>query len=384
MIRSNFTATAALSLSLSLSLSLLAATTQRSTAAVALHPDIASSAGAVYVASNNATTNEVLAYKRGADGKLTYLATYLTGGRGSDGAIDPLQSQHSVLLSDDHRFLFVVNSGSGNISVFRVCTDGKLSLIEFRPSGGGFPDSLAVQGDLLYALNSGGAGSICGFHIAANGDLDPIKGSLHLLSAPSAGGASIDISPDGKELAATERLTSLIDIFPLDSNGAAGVPVENASYGKTPFSLTFTPQGPLVVTQAPTVGDGAISSYNVRSNNGLSVITGSATTGFVAACWVEASPDGNYVYVSNPGGGTISTASVSDDGSLDVLRSIGTGTGSAPLDLSLAGNGRFLFALTAGAGTISEFQVEANGKLISLGAIKSLPAASGQNGLAAY
>ncbi len=381
MIRSNLAATAALSLSLSLSL--LAATTQRSTAAVAPHPDIASSAGAVYVASNNATTNEVLAYKRGADGKLTYLATYLTGGRGSDGAIDPLQSQHSVLLSDDHRFLFVVNSGSGNISVFRVCTDGKLSLIEFRPSGGGFPVSLAVQGDLLYVLNSGGAGSICGFHIAANGDLDPIKGSLHLLSAPSAGGASIDISPDGKELAATERLTNLIDVFPLNSQGAAGAPVENASHGKTPFALTFTPQGPLVVTEAP-IGNGALSTYDVRSNNALSVITGSATTNFATTCWVEASPDGNYVYVANPGGGTISTASVSDDGSLDVLRSIGTGTGSAPLDLSLAGNGRFLFALTAGAGTISEFQVEANGKLISLGAIKSLPAASGQNGLAAY
>ncbi|MEO7716811.1 MAG: beta-propeller fold lactonase family protein [Capsulimonas sp.] len=347
---------------------------------------IASAAGAVYIATNGVNQNQLIAYHRAADGTLNYIGSYPTGGRGSGGTIDPLQSQHSLLLSEDHRFLYAVNSGSGDVSVLSVGSEGRLSVIDRAPSGGGFPVSLAINGDLLYVLNSGGAGSVSGFHVLSNGHLQPIPGSTQLLSGASAGGASIDFSPDGKVLAAAERLTNRIDTFPIGSNGAAGTLVANASSGKTPFSLTFTPQGALLVSEAAgnPNGGSALSSYAVQPNTTLSSVTSSVPTGFAAACWIVASSDGHYAYAANAGSSQISIASVGDTGVLTILGSVGTGTGSAPLDIELSSNNRYLYALTAGTGRINGFRVEANGGLTALSSLPSLPAGSGQNGLAVY
>ncbi len=53
-------------------------------------------AGAVFVMTNDANHNQVIAYHRNADGSLTGRHTYATGGRGSGGVNDP--SRHRVLL----------------------------------------------------------------------------------------------------------------------------------------------------------------------------------------------------------------------------------------------------------------------------------------------
>ncbi|BDI30249.1 hypothetical protein CCAX7_23000 [Capsulimonas corticalis] len=353
---------------------------------LAPQPRIADASGAVYTANNSVNRNEVFVYHRDASGALTFLGEYPTGGRGSGGIIDPLQSQNSLLLSENHRFLFAVNSGSGDVSTFAVGSEGRLSLLGRAASGGGFPVALAVHGELLYVLNSGGAGSVSGFHIQSSGHLQPIVGSTQFLSGASAGGASIDFSPDGTVLAATERLTNRIDTFPISAGGAAGPALLNNSAGRTPFSLTFTPQGALVVAEAAgnPAGGAALSSYAVQSNDLLSVLTPSAPTGFAAACWVVATADGNYAYAANAGSSQISIAAIGDNGALTILGSAGTGPGSTPLDLALSSNNRYLYALTAGAGTISAFRVQGNGGLAALAATPSLPAASGQNGLAAY
>ena len=58
-------------------------------------------ATAVYVQTNDATKNEVLAFERGADGGLSPLGRFDTGGRGTG---EPhLPSQSSIVLSDDGR-----------------------------------------------------------------------------------------------------------------------------------------------------------------------------------------------------------------------------------------------------------------------------------------
>lgn len=349
-------------------------------------PQVADSSGAVYTASNGTASNEVLAYHRAANGSLTYIGAFPTGGRGSGGAIDPLQSQNSLLLSEDHRYLFAVNSGSGDISVFRIGTEGTLILVDKIASNGGFPVALAIYGDLLYVLNAGGAGSVSGYRVYSNGVLQPIPGSTRLLSGASAGGASIDFSPDGRVLAATERLTNRIDTFPIGPTGAAGPLISNNSAGKTPFSLAFTPQGALVVAEAAgnPAGGAALSSYAVQPNDSLSVVSSSIPTGFAAACWLVASANGDFAYAANAGSNQISVAAIDNNGKVGILGSAPTGAGSTPLDLALSSNNRYLYALTAGAGTITAFQVQANGQLAALGAISSLPAASGQNGLAAY
>ena len=54
-------------------------------------------------------------------------------------------------------------------------------LIQIISSGGTFPNSVAVSGDLLYVLNAGGSPGgvdvITGFKVAAKGKLTPLTNS---------------------------------------------------------------------------------------------------------------------------------------------------------------------------------------------------------------
>ena len=75
---------------------------------------------AVYVQTNDATGNEVIAFSRSEDGALAPLGRYTTGGRGTGSP--HLASAGSVVLSDDGRSLLVVNAGSDELSLFAVTT----------------------------------------------------------------------------------------------------------------------------------------------------------------------------------------------------------------------------------------------------------------------
>src|SRR6478672_3716069 len=72
--------------------------------------------GGVYVSTNGVNGNAVVAFARFENGTLQKLGEFKTGGLGIGGAGDPLQSQGSVVVSSDHRRLFVVNAGSSSSS----------------------------------------------------------------------------------------------------------------------------------------------------------------------------------------------------------------------------------------------------------------------------
>ena len=107
---------------------------------------------AVYVQANDATENEVIAFTRADDGTLAPLGRCSTGGRGTD--VPHLASAGSVVLSDDGRWLLVVNAGSDDLSLFAVQPDG-LRLADRAGSGGSKPTSVAISGALVYVLNNG-------------------------------------------------------------------------------------------------------------------------------------------------------------------------------------------------------------------------------------
>jgi 6-phosphogluconolactonase len=69
--------------------------------------------------TNDAGKNQVIAFERSDNGILGDSAAYETHGRGSGGTTDPLESQGSLTLSQDHTS-FAVNAGSGSVSVFSV------------------------------------------------------------------------------------------------------------------------------------------------------------------------------------------------------------------------------------------------------------------------
>lgn len=119
---------------------------------------------AVYTLTNQAAGNAVAVFSRSADGSLTAAGEVPTGGLGSGGG---LGNQGALALDDHRRFLFVVNAGSNDLSVFRIRPEG-VTLVDRVGSGGIQPISVTVSGNLLYALNAGSGsapGSISGFRI---------------------------------------------------------------------------------------------------------------------------------------------------------------------------------------------------------------------------
>ena len=79
--------------------------------------------------TNDADRNEGISFPRASDGSLQAGKRFSTGGRGTGGVTDPLDSQGSLTLSLDHSLLFAVNPGSSEISVFTV-EGSRLSLAD--------------------------------------------------------------------------------------------------------------------------------------------------------------------------------------------------------------------------------------------------------------
>src|SRR5947208_15451549 len=107
---------------------------------------------AVYVQTNDATENEVIVFSRAGDGALAPAGRYSAGGRGT--GVPHLASAGSVVLSDDGRWLLVVNAGSDEVSLFAVQPDG-LRLADRAGSGGSQPSTVAFSRAPVLVPNSG-------------------------------------------------------------------------------------------------------------------------------------------------------------------------------------------------------------------------------------
>jgi 6-phosphogluconolactonase (cycloisomerase 2 family) len=201
--------------------------------------------------------NQIVAYSRAVDGSLVERNRYATGGRGSEGAIDPLGSQGSLTLSQDRFLLFAVNTATGDLSVFRV-KGANLDLAQVASSGGGAPVAVAQHGSLVYVINFASNSNVVGSQLDETGHLikipDPVPGLFDVV-----------VSPDGTALT--------VQTGPASSSSASSV-----------------------------------SSYLVEEGGKLSPVTGSAPTFGSAACWIALTPNGQYAYVSNSLSSTISAS----------------------------------------------------------------------------
>ena len=336
---------------------------------------------AVFVMTNATRHNEVLSFQRQADGSLKPYGHFPTGGRGSGGTTDPLGSQGSLTLSEDHTLLFAVNAGSGEISSFSV-HGPNLRLVDVKPSGGSAPVAVAEHGNLLYVLNFAGNSNVVGFMVD-DGSLHQIAGSVRYLTAANSGASSLAFSPDGHFLLVTEKLTNNIDVFPVQSDGTLGtVAVTNDSTAGL-FALAFAPDGALLVLHA---GAGTLSSFLVESTGGLTPLTASAPTLGKASCWFAVTPDGKFAYTSNAGSSNISGFAITGAGSLMALPGTIVASypaGSTTLDMAISGDGKYLYTINSGTGSIGVQAIQTDGTLKLVGVVPAFGAVSGANGIAA-
>jgi 6-phosphogluconolactonase (cycloisomerase 2 family) len=344
--------------------------------------------GAVFVMTNAANKNEVIAFERNANGTLGDSVSYETHGRGSGGITDPLESQGSLTLSRDQSLLFAVNAGSGDITVFNV-HKAALDFLSKTPSGGAQPSAIAESGGLVYVLNSGGAGSLVGLHLDNGGRLEQIKNSTAFLTGTTTGGASLAFSPDGQFLVVTERVANNIDVFHVQPDGTLSPIVVNPNPAPGTFSVAFAPNGAAIVSETGPAGatnGSAISSYKVNPNGTVNAITHSLPTFAAGNCWDAITPDGTKVYVSNSGSDSVSGFNIGKDGTLTPIGGTVLGnnpSGSHNVDIAVTANSKFLYTINSQSGNIGVFAINQDGSLTSLGQAGDLPKSVGFNGIAA-
>ncbi len=359
--------------------------------------------GHVFAMTNESGQNHVVVYDRSADGTLTLSDVVATEGAGSGGKapLDPgdaLGAQSPLLLSDDGRWLFAVNAGSDEISVFRV-NGGELELTDVEGSGGDFPASVTYHDGLLYVLNAGGDGNITGFRLTRSGQLRPIPQSTRSLDV---GGnsppyflvspAQLGFDPSGNFLILTIKGSNEIRVFPMDGDARpSAMPVLNASSGTAPFGFDFDPYGNLLVVEPfgveppMTGGAGAVTSYELQLDGSLVPLFESVPNEQTASCWLAANSSLPYAYVTNNASATVSGYSVAPDGGLTLLSDDGVSgyTDANPVDLAIAPDGDYLYTVNAGEGTISMFAIDPDtGALNELGVVEGLPADDGAVGIA--
>lgn len=332
--------------------------------------------GAVYTMSNTASANAVLAFARHADGTLGPAVSFSTGGAGSGAG---LGSQGAVVLDDKAHLLFAVNPGSNDISAFLVTRTG-LTLTDKVASGGTQPISVAVMGRLLYVLNAGGSGNITGFSFSGDGKLTPIPASTRSLGGSATGPAQVGFAPNGKWLVVTEKAANSIVTYRLASNGTPSAPIVSASAGQTPFGFSFTNQGVLIVSEAfgGAPNASATSSYHIRIDGSLDVISASVATHQTAACWVAIPNSGRFAFTTNTASASLSGYSIRD-GRLSLLQpnGIAATTGASPLDAAFDRDGQFLYELSGGSHSIGAFQLQnGSGDLTSVGSTNGLPSSA--------
>jgi 6-phosphogluconolactonase len=373
----------------------------------------AANAGGVYFQSNTAP-NYVQVFFRRANGRLAKGPKVRTGGNGTklaspfadSGGFPLVDSANSVVLTADAHLLFVTNAGSDTVSSFVVTPRG-ITLADQKPTHGDLPVSVAAAKKggrtLVYVVNERG-GTIIGFTANARGKLTFLEGSLRPLSVggPNGTAAMIGFDPTGTTLTVSQRGAifspiknafigsgpDLIDVFPIDSKGLPGAPVQNTSQGEDPFGFAYTKKGRLFMTDSGVKG--TVTTYSLNTGSGTLTALDHQSNGGSAPCWIALSADDRFAFVTNSLSGTVSRLRLGADGKVTVIGQTPT-TNNAALDEDSTDDGRFLYVLSTKVVNVIDWQsvrvdaykIGADGSLTSLG--PSVPVSfPGGSGLAAW
>ena len=374
---------------------------------VICHPfqgeDIASvnAVGAVYAMTNGEGQvpgnvqgpNSVVAYAQAADGTLTMMGSFPTGGNGGDydggEGLDPLISAYALTKTIDNRFVLAVNAGSNTVTSMRVNEDFTLTVVDTESTQDIGPNSIAhapsteagVNG-LVYVSNitrpefldlgePGHQGSIIGYRLMDNGSLEPIANSQRdLANRPSA----IQFSPNGDWVVVASINSGAaglssgnedeIVLYSVNADGTLSVDQtdgatstlrDNADGRNLPSAIGFqiTQDNIVVVTEArefqpnglppafPALQDGSVSTWRIMADGtfspiNLDVASGENNTGRTA-CWLDFS-DENTFFVSNAIEAGLAAYSF-DNGEIELVNQVaaqGTGATGNTTDPALA------------------------------------------------
>jgi len=282
----------------------------------------------VYFETNNFEDNQnaVLAYLVSPKGELQSLpgSPFLTGGSGVGNPMQilgPDDSDTELKMTEDGKFLLVVNSGSNTIAVFRIGSDGRLTAVDGSPfsSQGETPVSIDVSGNYVYVVNksqdplheSKQAPNYTVFTIDDNGTLTPVPSSTVETTAGSSPAQAL-VSSDGKFLFGADFLGFQVGVGTLrsftrdNSNGTiapiTGTPQAIPGMGGA-LGLWQHPNADVLYVGFPL--QAKLGIYSINPTSGVLSFQSTVDAG-PAACWVRTNQSGNRLYVLNSGENSVS------------------------------------------------------------------------------
>jgi hypothetical protein len=388
--------------------------------------------GHLYMQTNE-IRNCIVHYRRSANGTLTEIERILTGGRGS-GTFKPISGQESapnsfegassVILSPDRKFLFATNGGDNSVSSFAVGDEGRLTLIDTKPTGNavegksGTAKSLAYSPlkGMLYVVHSFGPDHIRLMSVSSDGKLTPrterytanTPEKLHRV--PTMGvlspdekfllvGTTFDLpiaisgtypdgspivwvpGPDGKvsSVASNAPDPDGIVIFRVSANGTLSDPSFQDGGGGSPFFIAFLNNRPDTFIIGYAVGDGVgMGRIDDDGRIGVGKIVPIDTRrGKIAElCWLAVSPDDRLLYGTVFGYSNITTfhidgpeIRVAKDPACPMVEGDGTFRGlcgdvsSGPSDNWVSPDGAFLYQIYGNASKLVGYATKPDGSL---------------------
>jgi len=302
-------------------------------------------------------------------------------------------SSRAVKADPAGKFLYVANSGSGDISAFSIISgSGALSPVAGSPfSVEGGVNAIAIDptGAYLYAI-SGSSANLWEFSIDASGVLHNLTGSPLPIDATVSDSGALTIDPSGKYLYVTgNALSAATSIYAFTLDPATGVasPIAGAVYpiDLFSFSITSDPAGKFViaVSNGSSTSFGLIAVFSLDSATGKLSAAGTTSHTGSDPSSLTLDPSGKFVYVADTADATISAFTLdSTSGALSVVAgspfpSGGHGSINGPAGIAADAAGKYIYVCNA-SNDISVFTF--NSQTGVLTALAGSPFASGGSG----
>jgi len=303
-------------------------------------------------------TNQVAVYREDPTaGVLTQIA-------GSPFAVG--DGAQSLVLHPSGKFLYVANPGQNenDISLFTIASNGVLSEIFPRTSVAplaSLPKLLVMDsaGSFLYVLNAG-SNNISVFSInATSGVLSPVANSPFTVGLPV---LNMQLTPSGNFpfVTAVGQNNGLILGFSVTSGALTLAGLTNSD-GINPFGLAIDPTGTFLY--AANTSSNSISIFKISSAGVLSEVSGSPLNTYNDPVALLLEPKGQFLYVANQASNNIAVYSITAGTGLPVGLTTSTSlfafaTEPSPSVLALDPNGNHLYVGNQGSSAgIQSFQV---------------------------
>ena len=278
------------------------------------------------------------------------------------------QAVESLVIHPSGKYLYAANSGSNNISLYKISNTGGLTEVTPRTIAGTSPTILVMDagGNFLYAANAGSF-DISVFSIdSSSGQLTAVPQSSGATAPIGLSALNMALNPSGDTLYITGQANlGYIEEFPVSQGVLARPPAGPFTTGNNPYGLVIDPSGKYLYTANR--ADNSISGFTINAVDGSLTSLFDSGESYSAPTALLIDKSGKFLYVANQGSSNTAAYNIGSDGGLTLFGNSPFGTAASPTVLATDSSGKFFFVGNQSSPVIQSFTLNtSNGTLTSV------------------